>query len=598
MKMRKALACLLLCTMLTGCVQITSLAEDAALSPMNRDEIFSARSTQALWDEGDVIEILLENESLTLEKGGVYRLSGTLENGQLVVDVPKDAVVHLIFNGLSIHSNTHAALYVKQADQVFITLSSGTENSLSSGETFEQTDEHTVDAALFARKDITLSGDGALTIQSPGGHGIAAKDRLIITGGHYHITAAAHAIAGKEGLAIKDGTFVLSAGKDALHSEQDEDASLGFVLIDGGSFDLTAGQDGISASGPLEITAGAFTITCGGGSSQGETKTETFRSGFGGGMPPSGGTPPDGFGGGRGGRNDKNGARGFAPGNSGFSSMDTETATASTDSVSKKGIKSGGNMLLCGGTFQINAADDALHSNASMEITGGTYSLETGDDGIHAEETLTLREATIAIPLCYEGLEALHIRIHGGNVTLQSTDDGLNAAGGTDQSGFGGDFGGGDRFGGRGFGGMASGNGSILITGGTLSITAYGDGIDANGSFQMDGGHVTVCGPTQGDTATLDYDTTAEINGGTFIGTGAMGMAQTFSGGSQGTIAVQVGNASAGSEILLLDASGNPVLAYTAPMAFNVTILSCPDLLIGENYTLNIGTASGTFAAQ
>ena len=60
---------------------------------------------------------------------------------------------------------------------------------------------------------------------------------------------------------------------------------------------------------------------------------------------------------------------------------------------------------------------------------------------------------------------------------------------------------------------------TILITGGTLSVTAGGDGIDANGSFRMDGGQVTVCGPTKGDTATLDYDTTAEINGGTFIGT-------------------------------------------------------------------------------
>lgn len=69
-------------------------------------------------------------------------------------------------------------------------------------------------------------------------------------------------------------------------------------------------------------------------------------------------------------------------------------------------------------------------------------------------------------------------------------------------------------------GGGSSSNGTIVISGGSLYVQASGDGIDANGTLTITGGSTTVCGPTQGDTATLDYDVSGVITGGTFIGTG------------------------------------------------------------------------------
>ena len=100
-------------------------------------------------------------------------------------------------------------------------------------------------------------------------------------------------------------------------------------------------------------------------------------------------------------------------------------------------------------------------------------------------------------------------------------------------------------------GGMsASSGGKIAISGGTVRITVYGDGIDANGSIEITGGYTTACGPNQGDTSTLDYDTSAVISGGTFIGTGAAGMAQTFSSAQQGVVAVRAGSQAEGTAIL------------------------------------------------
>ena len=106
---------------------------------------------------------------------------------------------------------------------------------------------------------------------------------------------------------------------------------------------------------------------------------------------------------------------------------------------------------------------------------------------------------------------------------------------------------------GRGGWSSTASDGTIEISGGTLYIQAAGDGIDANGSLTVSGGYIVINGPTQGDTSTLDYDTAAIITGGTFIGTGASGMAQTFSESQQGVISIRVGNQSAGTEIELKD---------------------------------------------
>lgn len=600
MKIKYALACLLACTLLTGCVSRTVYGEEAAITPLPREKLFTARDEEGDWTKREYVSIALENQSLSITEGGVYILSGVIKNGQIVVDTPKDEKVQLVLSGVSVHCENHAALYVKQADKVFITLAEGTENTLSCGENFIQTDENNVDAALFSKEDVTLNGSGSLTLLSPGGHGVVSKDELTVTFGTYHITAAAHGMTGQDNIAIKAGDFRITAGKDGLHAEHDEDEALGFLYIENGTFHITAQQDGLSSSGQMEIAGGEFTLLCGGGSAQGEAHT----GGFGG----FGGTPPGGFGGrggkgGFGGGTPPEGFGGSTPPDSmePFEQDGNTASSAQTTSDSKKGLKAGGHLLLTGGTFHIDAADDAIHSNASIRLDDGTFTIQTGDDGFHADEKLTVNGGSITITESYEGLEGLHILITGGNITLTASDDGLNAAGGTDESGYTGFGGGRDRFGRGGFGGfggMSAGNGSIVIQGGTLSITAHGDGIDANGSLQIDDGFITVTGPTQGDTATLDYDTTGEINGGTFIGTGATGLAQAFSGGSQGTIAVQVGNIPAGTEIRLENAAGQTILTYTPVLDYRLVILSTPEIIPGESYTLYVGTASGTFTAN
>lgn len=601
---RFVILALLVALLLTGCgrqtqqppvvsvpEQETAAAEKISTS-IDVASLFTDRDRSGSYDESKAAIITLNGTSATCDSDavqidgttvtvtdeGTYILRGSLNDGQLIVNAAKQDKTQLVLEGVDITSGTGAPIYILQADKVFITLADGTENSLTNGGSFVATDDNNVDGVIFSKEDITLNGSGSLSVTSPAGHGIVSKDDLTVAGGSYSVSCASHALAGKDSVSIADATLQLTAGKDGIHAENNDDTTLGFVYIESGSFTVSAEGDGIAAAAALQIDGGSFDIVTGGGSKNGEKATSDNWGGFmGGGM----GRP--GMGGG------------------GFRESTTQTAE---DSTSIKGLKAGTGLVINGGSFIIDSADDAVHSNMDLTVNGGSFDIATGDDGFHADETLTVAAGTVRISQSYEGLEGLHIQVTGGDITLKATDDGLNAAGGNDQSGFGGVRG--DRFGGKGGpgmggmggGGMSASNGSIVISGGILAVNASGDGIDANGTLEITGGNTTVCGPTQGDTATLDYDTSAVISGGSFVGTGASGMAQTFSDSQQGVISLSVGNQTAGTRITVADSQGNVLLEQTPEFNYAVAILSCPELEKGQTYTVTIGSQTEQFPAN
>lgn len=552
-------------------------------------EVFTNRDYRTDYDGGDSTliqlngssvscndkDVLIDGTTVTITNKGTYILSGTLENGMIIVNAEETDKPQLVLNGVTITSAESASLYVLNADKVFVTLADGTSNTLANGGTFTAIDDNNIDGAVFSKQDLTFNGNGSLTVTSPADHGIVCKDDLVFTGGTYTITCAGHGFDANDSVRITNATITIDAGKDGIHTENSDDTTKGFFYMLNGTLSIEAEGDGVSAEAYAKICDGTIGIVSGGGSENGTKQSSDSYGGFMGG-----------FGGGHGGM-----------GRPGSSSSSSSSATEE-DSTSIKGIKATGDLIIDGGTFTIDSADDSLHANANITISGGNFTFASGDDGVHADETLSISDGVFTISECYEGLEALNMKIAGGNITLTASDDGLNAVGGTDSSGFGGNRGG-DMFGGRGgMGGMSKGNGSIEISGGTLYINASGDGIDANGSLLISGGFTTVCGPTQGDTATLDYDTSATITGGTFIGTGASGMAQTFSASEQGVISVNVGNQKADTEITLTDASGNVLFSYAPELSFGVVILSSPEIISGETYTITVGNASGTFNAN
>lgn len=614
--MKKILAFfLILMLILTGCGKKSSEEDhnnssgtDTSAAPVEVDfaksdaDMFTDRDYKTDYDESTAVTIQLNGDSatsssnavkisgstITICKEATYIISGTLNNGMIIVDAKDTAKLQLVLNGVAITSKTSAPLYILEADKVFVTLAPNSTNTLANGGTFTAIDDNNIDAAIFSKQDLTLNGSGSLTVTSPAGHGIVSKDDLVFTSGTYNIASASHGLDANDSVRISNASITVDAGKDGLHAENSDDTSLGFVYISSGTLNIEAEGDGISAEVFMQLVNGTYNIISGGGSKNGAKQSSDSWGGFMGGVP-----------GGRPGR----------PGEmqSQSSSSNSASSDSADSSTSIKGLKASGDMLISNGTFAIDSADDAIHSNASIVINGGTYEIASGDDGVHADEELTITAGNMNITECYEGLEALHIKVSGGDMKLVASDDGLNAAGGTDSSGYGGTRGN-DQFGGGhggmgggmpgGMGGSSSSNGSIVVSGGNLYINSSGDGMDANGTLKISGGYTVVVGPTQGDTATLDYDKSATITGGTFIGTGASGMAQTFSDSKQGVVAVSVGNQSAGTQITLKDSNGNTLITHEPELSFAVVILSSPDIRKGETYEIHVGSTSGTFEAN
>lgn len=515
----------------------------AVASGLDSGDMFTDRDYEVGYDESESVVITLtgstascdsdkvqiSGSTVTITDEGTYIVSGTLEDGMIIVDADSADKLQIVLDGVDIHSESSAAIYVLQADKVFLTLAEGSENTLSGGEEFIAIDDNNIDAVIFSKDDLTINGMGSLTIVSPGGHGIVSKDDLVITSGSYNITAASHGLSGKDSVRIADGIFTIVSGKDGIHAENADDETLGFLYIAGGTCRITAQGDGLSAENALQIEDGSFTIETGGGSNS--------------------------------------------------------ASAASQDSTSAKGIKATGNLVLNGGTFFIDSADDAFHSNASLTVTGGTYEVATGDDGFHADDQLAVTGGTILITESYEGLEGLSIEISGGEITLTASDDGVNAAGGNDQSGFGG-FRGNDSFG-------ASSDAYINISGGVLNIDASGDGIDSNGTLTVSGGEVYISGPTGSGDGAIDYESDGVITGGIVVAAGSAQMALNFGNSStQGSMLISCGTQAAGSLIELSDESGQVLVSRQAGKQFDSVVVSCPEMKQGGVYVLNAGNYS------
>ena len=223
--------------------------------------------------------VTVADGSVTITKAGTYKLSGTF-TGQIIVNAGDSDKVQLVLDNASITKEGSAALYIINADKVFVTAVNGTENTLSSTGEFDASDDETnVDGAIFSKSDITFNGSGTLNVKCESKHGIVTKDDLKITGGTYNITSASQGLSGKDSVRIAGGNITVTSGTDGIHSENTDDTEKGYVYISGGTLNITSGKDCIDASGTVDIKDGAFTFKAGGGSSEKTTgdSTESYK---------------------------------------------------------------------------------------------------------------------------------------------------------------------------------------------------------------------------------------------------------------------------------------------------------------------------------
>lgn len=542
----------------------TSEGQTTAVEIQSSEEMFSDRDMEIGYDESTSTMITLSDDGstvtgdgvkingnvITIKNEGTYLVSGTLSDGQIIIDAQSSDKLQIVLDDVKISNSSSAPIYVKQADKVFITLANQSENVLTATGEMQELDGNNIDAVIFSKDDLTLNGNGSLTIQTEYGNGITSKDDLVLTSGTYHIMASGHCLEGKDSVRIANGNYTLVSGKDGIHSENSDDVSLGYVYISSGEFNITAQTDGIDAAAYAQIDGGSFNVVTGGGSANASSSGSANASTSG-------------------------------NGNKQWGFWGTQESNDTTDTASAKGIKADGTITFLGGNFTMDSSDDSLHANEDILIQSGTFVISSGDDGIHADSNITINDGSIDITKSYEGIEAQSIDINGGNIKLVASDDGFNAAGGNDSSALGGRMGQGSF--------ATDENAYINIAGGSIFIDASGDGVDSNGSLRVTGGETYVAGPENSGNGALDYNGTAEITGGVFVAAGASGMAQNFSSATQGSILVSTQSMLTG-DVTISDNSGNEILSYTFDKQYNCVVISSPELKEGDTYTVTMGS--------
>lgn len=418
------------------------------------------------WDSTQVVYIALKGNSITTSGSGVtvngsqatitaagsYSISGDLTDGQILVDTPEQEVVRLLLNGANLSCSTSAPLYIVTAKKVVIILANQSKNSVTDGATYVYPSAGVDEpkAAIYSAADLSITGDGSLTVRGNYNDGISGKDGLVIAGGSIAITAKDDGIRGKDYLVVKGGDITVNCGGNGLLADNEEDVTRGYIWIDNGTLKITSSGDAISAMTDALISDGDITVTSGGGSAKKPSAT-----------------------------------------------------------VSSKGVKGLVNTVIDNGTITVNSADDALHANSNLVINNGMFALSSGDDGIHADSVMTINSGDIRISKCYEGIESMNIVINGGDIHIVASDDGINGAGGADGSGLGGWPGGmssGNYYlyinGGyivvNAVGDGLDVNGTIIMTNGKVLVngpTNNGNGpLDYDKAFKMTGGFIVAAG--------------------------------------------------------------------------------------------------------
>lgn len=419
------------------------------LTDSNVDINFTDRDKSSEYDESSAVKITLNGSgavvsgsgvnisgsTVTITSAGTYIISGSLSDGQIVIAASDSDKVQLVLNNAEINCNTSAAVYVKSADKVFVTLPAGTTNSLGGGTEYVQTDDNTVDGVIFSKSDLTLNGTGTLKIDADYRHGIVTKDTLCITGGTYVIDAVKTCLAGKDGIKILDGSFTLTAGSKGLNSGNDDDAKEGSIYIAGGTFTIKSEDDSIHADGSCIIAGGTYTIAAGDDGIHANydtiitdgsiTITDSYEGIEGRRITVSGGTinltaSDDGINAATGGSSDEQRMPGGQKGEFGGFGRQKGADVQSQDGqqsqemqmpqdgqqpqemqapASRSASDDDVYVKITGGTITVNAGGDGIDSNGNLYITGGTVYVagptSNGDGALDYEEEVSITGGTL-----------------------------------------------------------------------------------------------------------------------------------------------------------------------------------------------------------
>lgn len=257
----------------------------------------------------------------------------------------------------------------------------------------------------------------------------------------------------------------------------------------------------------------------------------------------------------------------------GFFAMEGGTLQITTDTDGIDVIK---NVRIVGGTIRISSRDDAIVTEGTVSIAGNPVirlQAESGSDdsdakGIKADGDITVESGTLQIIKSFEGLESKNasVRILGGKVNVNATNDGVNAA-------------------------------TLLsVEGGALYVTTGGDGLDSGGNIHVKGGTTVICGSPSNAFAPMDVPDGCEIlvDGGFLLAYGSLSAVQYPAQKSAQSFLGTSVSLKKDVPYALRDQNGNTLVTFT-PGENALTLCFSSEALAAGKYTLFSGvTPEGT----
>lgn len=513
----------------------------------------------------DSSNVSIDGSTLTITSGGSYSISGTLEDGQIVVDCSDSDKVNIILNGVDISCSSTSPIYINNADKTIITLADSSDNTITdsrNAKTDGDTDKDISGSAIYSKDDLTINGNGNLTVTGNYNNGIVCKNDLKLSGGNITVKALNNGIKGSDSVTIKNDVSIdISCDGDGIKTDYDTTSNKdkGYIYIESGNITIKSIGDCLKADTYITIDNGTFDLTSNGGYTNGTSHNNDM-----GGMTP----PSD-----------------FNPNQDNQNSSDTSSDSETT--LKSKNILADGDITINSGTFNLNASNDCIHSNANIIINDGTFTINAGSKGIHSDYDCTINGGNIEVQNSYEGIEGTNIYVNDGTINITSSDDGFNACDNTETA-----------TGSNGF--NVSSNAYLEFNGGYTYVNASGDGLDSNGDIKFNGGVVVVEGPTISANGPLDCgddNNIITIDGGTLIAGGAIGMFEIpDSTSTQNTIYSVSTSAKAGDTIVLADENNNVISAIKTSTDMSGVIFSSKDIETGKTYHIYVNpTYNGSF---
>ena len=502
----------------------------------------------------------ISNNIVSIKANGDYKFTGSCSECQ--ISVGKGLTVDITLSSITIDNSNTGPFVIKKESIVNLILEG--ESSITDNEAEENEELDDFEGAGIKFKNsssLTIKGTGKLNVVGNPKNGIkgAALSSLTINGGTLNISASKNALACDDLLTINDGTIIVTSKSDGIKSEPDSDDndSRGTIIINGGTITVNSDSDAIQAGYKLLINGGNFNIKTLSGAS-----TTNFDK-------------------------DNDSAKGL------------KCSTNEHENVENE-------LVINGGNFVMNTADDSIHSDYNLTITGGTFDIKSGDDGVHADQYLILGKQNsdnslinLKVQQSLEGLEGAYVYIYSGTYNIISSDDGINSAGDTDENcqqqqgpnnnrSF-------RNLRGRQLqmANLKCSTFHIYIYGGDIYVNAVADGLDANGNVVITGGNIEIwAAKTGSDGDPIDRDGTLSISGATVLAGGNQQMSSVHQSSTINQYYIYTSQSFSANKQISIKNGETVVRSITIPK--NVAYIFYTSKDANSNYKFSEGTTSNS----